>query len=290
MRQALAIGLLILAGCTRHPPPAPALAPVGAPWPAGDAHGPVAFELALYPTSEGAEDPVMVLARRAQAFPRLHRSNAQDAELPAFWAATVDAANYGPPLDSPALVAHLAPPDRARLAGVKRVTFVTFRGAAGDEALLREALELVHGTGQEIGAFVLDSETGELFTPAALAQLRIDGNAPAHPDLARQVVVRLEGARVVTAGMGKLGLPDVAVEDPRVQRQPDLAHALLDLACQRLRDRGGSGRAGALELGEVPPALEPLLGKAHELPAKVGARRETDAQNRLIQLSLPGGP
>jgi uncharacterized protein YegJ (DUF2314 family) len=186
------------------------------------------------------------------------------------------------------------------LLATAQVTLLTFRiGGATMDALHASALRLVGALAKRAGGLPWDEVTRQVFSLEAW-QKRIDAFENGVPIVPKHVEIDAyrdgELLRLVTRGMQKLGLPDVAVNQV-VSHDAKSMGSLINLLCQALAERPTLDQAGGIDLAFdaiKSPAVRAsiqLQDKARRkvhLNLAVGEREEGDADNRLIEIVFPG--
>ena len=117
---------------------------------------------------------------------------------------------------------------------------------------LRKAQQIALDIAKKAGGFVWDETTRELYTPESWSKLRVGGWEGDLPDAKRHFTVHYYEAaqgrhRAITLGMGKLGLPDLVVQDVP-QTQADAITTLLDVAAQLMVEGAQVGPEGKLAI------------------------------------------
>jgi len=209
-------------------------------------------------------------------------------------------------------IADFAPPDRdlleyfgrglspAQISAVQDsqevVELEVVAEGAGRNAIHRGAMTIMHGLALRCGGLVWDEDTRELFTPDAWRERmrRWKRDVPFAPDLFTIHSYRNgELVRMVTLGLGKLGLPDLVVEEVAPGSAGSMA-SLINLVAQSMADGAVIREGGLIEVDStsVPdkaggPAFP---GARATLALVVGTRDEGDADNRLWEIAFPAGP
>jgi hypothetical protein len=169
------------------------------------------------------------------------------------------------------------------------------------EATLRAVNAVAACVSQTSGAAVFDPQTGELFSAEAWRRARVEGWSGANPRLASQYTlgVSVDGGgrfRTRTAGLVKLGLPELAVTGHGLA-QTRLAAALVRLTALALHGRGDGPPVDRLDVSmRAPRAAAEVDGLARKsgAPGRVivglgAATGPADAPLREIDVSaLPG--
>jgi uncharacterized protein YegJ (DUF2314 family) len=128
-----------------------------------------------------------------------------------------------------------------------------------------------------------DEDTRQLFAPASWRTYRVDGFIEGRPKVQGHMVVHQyqEGSyvRLVSLGMEKLGLPDLAIEKT-TESQADRLLLIMNGAAAALVRDGALAHAGTLEVERE--------GKRVSVKLVEGKPREGDAENRLMELVFAG--
>lgn len=208
------------------------------------------------------------------------------------------------PESLPRFVSDMNETDVKRLGQSRAVVIFEVVGAASrthDD--YKKALVVAEKLGRKLGGFIWDEETRLGHTVEGWAKRR-DGWQGHLPDVTQHVTIHAyrdgDLLRLVSLGMVKLGLPDVAI-DQVTSSQSGSMDALLNLVMQHLAegavvDQNGRLRVSIDEL-ELKALKKDLLATLVE-----GAKRELvvtltpsepdegDADNRLLDLVFPGDP
>jgi uncharacterized protein YegJ (DUF2314 family) len=151
------------------------------------------------------------------------------------------------------------------------------------------------------GGFLWDEETREAFSPDAWSR-RQQSWTGGVPDARDHVTIHVyrhgDLVRLVTLGMIKFGLPDVAVEDVATSSTRSMG-SLVNLTCQLLVEGTELERAGELEVSidalrcpacreSLTSSLEAGATRRASLALGQGTLEEGDADNRLIEIAFPG--
>lgn len=302
----------------RAVPSASAIAPVAepsrAPLPADVVREPIRFELVLYfagePTPEGSGaskapvDPMAALeTRHGQGYRRLTRVERIDAftATPAIAAARLGVERVPPPpRDALARAGDLDAAGLDRLAHASRALVVAVQAGANDARFALGSVErLVADVADDTAAIVCDRESNRCWSHVAWRAALGDG-ADRQPRADREiaVVVRPDGElrRITSAGMGKLGLPDLVVE--RIPGSFEgLAAGLVLATCQTLIERGrldGPGRLvvdlDRIESAGVAARLEKVVRagakRRVEIRLVVAQPRDGDGGRRFAEITF----
>jgi uncharacterized protein YegJ (DUF2314 family) len=195
----------------------------------------------------------------------------------------------------------LSAEDGRAVVASRAVTVIEFIGAAAsanDE--YKKALSIVRDLARELGGYVWDEETRNLFTLESFAP-RADAFENGVPNAREHVTLHAyrddELVRIVSLGMVKFGLPDVAVEQVGVSSSTPMAN-LVNVICQTLVERPSLEQNGALHLSldalkneHAKRAVSDTFGNAKrklDVTLVPAAPKEGDADNRLLELVFPG--
>ena len=191
--------------------------------------------------------------------------------------------------------------DQRALRASRAATVLEFSGP-GENAIAayKKALELTLALAKKIGGYLWDDETRNAFTVASFQARLEDWKEP--PVVSRHVTLHLyrEGdlLRIVSLGMVKFGLPDVAVRHVSSSNSSSMA-TLVNFVCQSLLERGKLDREGIL-IAALGAIQQPTARDQFSANLKANAKRvvevaltkavpeEGDAENRLIELAFPG--
>lgn len=163
----------------------------------------------------------------------------------------------------------------------------------------REALELVGSVAERADGVVWDEDTRELFSPARWRN-RHAAAREALPDIQHFITVHgyredEDGlARLVTLGMAKFGLPDIALENVPIS-STRAANGLVNLVCQTLFERSLARPSAKLtvELAAIRSpgfkrSMNALQGAGRGEVTLASVRPEPgDADNALYEIVFP---
>ena len=164
---------------------------------------------------------------------------------------------------------------------------------------LRTANQLVEDIARDTGGFLWDDETRQVFTPDSWHETRIAKWTGDPPAMKSQTVIQSyrngDFVRAITLGMGKVGLPDVVVED-FVWSQDNQVGNLINIFTQAMVEGAALSIPGTytMKLQSVKnddvrePQLKSLGSNSTAtayLTLKKGKPDEGDPDNRLIVLS-----
>jgi uncharacterized protein YegJ (DUF2314 family) len=310
---------LVLAACKREPAarleplPEPVLdagAPraVAAPPAAIASEARIYFQLAVYHSAPPALKRAKALLASERSALHFEEKPSREPAVPTVFIHEPLLESYVPP-DARQLEHFgrgFTPEDGRRIADSKRVSVIEVTARRGDEgnAALRAAHVLALDLARAVSGYIWDETTRETFTPAAFEKRRLAAWAGGVPRASSQYVIHAyrerELIRIITLGMGKLGLPDLVVEDvsdavtTRLGKvvalvaqslaegvRPD-ASGNLSLDIEALRDADER----ALLLREVVPG-----GKKRAQVRLVEGRHERgDPENQLVELDFGAGP
>jgi uncharacterized protein YegJ (DUF2314 family) len=214
-----------------------------------------AFQLALYYLPRPTQPPLSALERLLLRFPNLHLERKGEAAGKASVRIadfTVD--KYAPPVvDSLRTCAHgLTKEQEESLQKTEEVFVLDFRYRPAEGfAVLHEAYELLLALARETGGLLWDEETREVFTPEAWQERRLDLWKGPLPDAPSHFTIHLyrsgELLRAISLGMGKLGLPDLVVEELPAGSSSSVGN-LINLTAQTLLEKGRLDSPGCLRL------------------------------------------
>lgn len=263
-----------------------------------------AFQLALYYLPKATKPPRPALDALLPRFPSLRLAASKDDQAATVRIAAIPLDEYRPPtVDSLKYSGRgLSDAQAKALQKCAEHLVLDFRYRPADGyAVLREAHELLLALATETGGLLWDEETRELFTPAAWKEWRLDPWTGPRPVAPSQFTIHLyrndDLLRAISLGMGKLGLPDLVVEDLPASSS-DSVGSLINLAAQTLLEKGRLDAPGRLHVDvaalEAETEKERLTksyekdatGKA-DLTLVVGTRDEGDPANRLWEIDFP---
>lgn len=264
-----------------------------------------AFQLALYYLPRPTHPPLPALERLLPRFPSLHlERKGAAAEKASVRIADFTVDKYSPPtVDALRTCGQgLSEEQEEALQKAEEVFVLDFRYRPAEGfAVLREAHELLLALARETGGLLWDEETREVFTPEAWQERRLDLWHGALPDAPSQFTIHLyrsgELLRAISLGMGKLGLPDIVVEELPAGSSNSVGN-LINLTAQTLLENGRLDSPGCLRLDVATLKNESLkrdisasyldgaTGQA-DLALVLGTREEGDPNNRLLEISFP---
>ncbi len=210
-----------------------------------------------------------------------------------------------PPPDQAALqyfARGLSPVDEQALLASKSVTVLHFRGPGAQAApQYRAALQLVDAFVHEVGGYPWDAEAGRVFTAQSWGALleNWQGDEPQLGDhIALHVYRDGELIRVISLGMAKLALPDLAINQVSASESEAMA-SLANLVCQTLLEQGQLGSAGhllasidalkhAAYKAQLSTDLKDNAKRRVALEIRVSKPEEGDSDNRLLEVVFPG--
>ena len=310
----LAVAAAMASSCTCErsapPPPAPppAAPPAAEPAPTTTSEPPApgtlrepapSFSIALLPLRPPKVDVRAAVAELAAGqFPRLKiQSPGQPlTSLPVAIVGGYQLPGIGPDELSQS-GRGLTPEARAALSRPVEATALEFHVDGADSlASLKQAQQLAGALVQRVDGVLLDGETRELFTPQVWKLFRMGGWVGELPAITSQIVLRRNGGdekspRLVSFGMSKFGLPDVAATDRPGAPAPPLA-ARLHLLCQLLVEGQAPSDDGwmTLDPSKVREAAlhKALTGAGVTAPLQVRLRKASpqpgDPENRILEL------
>jgi len=303
--------LVLSCTCQRPgPPPAapvPEVAPgVSQPAPPSALRDPApSFSIALLPLHPPASDLKVTVAEiAAQVFPHLKIQSPGEplGSLPVAIVGTYQSPGIGAE-ELSGTDRSLSPELRAVLSKPLKATALEFH-VAGTDALasLQHAQDLASALVAKVDGAMMDGETHELFGPSSWKRFRVAGwSEDGLPAVTTQITFHRNGGdetapRLVSFGMVKFGLPDVAAVD-RPGASPLPLSTRLHLICQLLVEgqapaddgkmtldaskvRERSGRQALIDAGAKAP-FDVQLRKASPQPG--------DPDNRILELVAPSG-
>jgi uncharacterized protein YegJ (DUF2314 family) len=168
---------------------------------------------------------------------------------------------------------------------------------------LRKAEALAGDLAAKSGGVLWDAETREIFSVSAWKERRVDGWEGDVPDVSRHFVIHYyadeDRHRMVTLGLVKLGVPDVAVSDVPRHQASEMQTLVLAIA-QLLVEGAAVGGDGRLEVNLAAIrhsrarsdllATSPSGAHRTSVTLTIGKQEEGDADNRLVELRFDGHP
>lgn len=273
------------------------------PVPAGDLRRLARFDASLYSSGKGSRRADVLALPATKPFAVVDTPPAS-VTVPTFALLEPTIAEVPPPsLDQLERFAPtLSASERRAMSQAKSVTVLSFMLPIADGfARYHDALKVLGDAAAKTDAFLWDQSTRQALSRAAWSA-RLDDWSDGTPPLARHVTIHAyrkgELIRLVTLGMEKFGLPDVALNDVSDHDQESGA-SLIMLTCQTLAERGKLERDGVLDVSidglRSKTASQPLqdslakgaTGKA-TLTLSMGTPDEGDADNRLVEIVFPG--
>ena len=264
------------------------------------------FELAVYHLPKPKAEPLAAVAKLIRGKP-LALKKAEDerpSETPTVFVRFPSMSTYAPPdLDSLAYFARgLDDETKNALQRSESVTVLRFEGP-GSQAVqtVSSANELVKELTGVTGGVIWDEETREVFSPEAYTP-RIENSDSGAPDITKQITIHAyrngDLLRLVTLGMAKFALPDVAVEDVSASAGNSMS-SLINLACQHFVERHELEQPGTLTVsikslrnGQLKDSLTKSLrtGATGSVVLRLATAvpQQGDAENRLVNLAFPG--
>ena len=269
-----------------------------------------AFQLAIY----HLEKPNQNVADIARTFltdkPLTLRSTPARGEKvgsPSVTVGSPEIASYAPP--SPDLLEYfargLSDAEKAALSGAREVTVLDFAGpGTAAPVTYRLGLELVAEVVSKVRGFPWDEETREAFS-ADEWQKRLRGWEEGRPDIVQHVTIHAyrhgELIRLVTLGMKKFALPDLAVTEVSSSDSVAIGN-VVNLACQTLLERQRLDQPGKLDVSidgirhrdarvRYSTNVLPSAERRATLELFLSRPEQGDADNRLLELGFsgPGG-
>lgn len=261
--------------------------------------GPIAYAFAIYylpmPWADPFESLDGLLASKFTEFRQADGITGDETEPTVHVWVTVDPGNDCPPPE-PEFVQlfnlGLTPQQATALQSTQAAMILNFvypKGQAWDR--LRAALQLTGDLAAATGGLIWDNETRQIFTPAAWNELRVDRWTAAIPDINDHTILHAYETnghmRLVTLGMGKVGLPDIVVNQVPRSACSNVGH-LFNVFCQTIAERPVIDRRGEFDLdhGRIRPDT---TGTA-PLTVKIGTHDDGDPDNRLLEITFDRGP
>jgi uncharacterized protein YegJ (DUF2314 family) len=195
----------------------------------------------------------------------------------------------------------LSEEQKQRLQHAAGITVLSFVAVGKPFHSYRTALAIVRELAQKSDGLIHDATTRGTFTPQAFATL-LDRWTGEVPDVRQHVTLDFypdgELGRIVSLGMQKFGLPDVAIAQVSQSDSNSMA-SLMNVTLQTMIERGAIERAGELEISlsklenaSIKKAMLDSLKKGGSGTAivrlAVGKPVEGDAENRLAEIVFPG--
>lgn len=295
------LGAVVLAGlaCGGGPPPT-----AGTPAPAGPARDGKAQQLlAVHLPGPDPEALALWRAEVLATWPDLPQTVGEPTEGDgvAFFEPTIE--EFAPiDVEQLGFFGHGFDDDGARAFAASRgVILAAFQVPAQDaHRMLKVADASALAVAEARGGWLWDEDARLAYTPAAFREERLGGWDGETPIVSRQVAQHLydDGGylRLVTLGMGKLGLPDLVVEG-LLPRHGELVGYTVQALGQGLAEGVEVGPDGSLEVALATLRSPDLreLGQAAmaeggdgvvRVRAGMGTVRDGDADNRLWQLDF----
>lgn len=211
---------------------------------------------------------------------------------------------YAPP--NPEMLDHFArgltPDQKSALQRSEQVSVLDFDGPSVQAGQAnRHALEVVQALTRATGGIIWDEQTREVFTPEAL-EARLSSWTGQLPDVSAHVTIHAyregELLRLVTLGMAKFALPDVAVENVSSSDSRKMGE-MVNLVCQRMVETGKLAERGIMRLDADELKHAGVRERAKTYPAEGATHKATlhlswaqpdegDAPNRLVEIVFPG--
>ncbi len=261
--------------------------------------GPIAYAFAIYylpmPWADPFESLDGLLAGKFNEFRLADAINGDETEPTVNAWVTVDPSNDCPPPD-PEFVRlfslGLSPQQAAALQTTHAAMILNFV-YPNEQAWgrMRAALQLTGDLAAATGGLIWDNATRQMFTPAAWNELRVDRWTDTIPDINDHTILHAYETggqmRLVTLGMGKVGLPDVVVNQVPRSACSDVG-LLVNVFCQAIAERPAIERPGEFDLDHA--RIRPHASGAAQLTVKIGAHDDGDPENRLLEITFDRGP
>lgn len=300
---ALGVGVLVLAlsGCARHAarPPEASAGAASAPLSAGALFAPRAsFTFAVFlPPGASASVLPKVTALAGERFKplRLVDEHGQGAAPPTVRITERTTHDY--PLPEGELLElsaqRLSGREQGQLAASERVVLLEFTTVPPALEAVRQANALALEVARTTGGLVWDEEVGEFFSPDAWEKRRVEGWENGEPLLANHFNERLytsedteEGADFATVGLGKFGLPDLAVREVPGPLQDEVG-LLINLTAQLMVEGAPVGEDGAFVVDLRALKYAPLRQRL-EPGVELDALQRTRLNLVLLSPGVPG--
>lgn len=195
----------------------------------------------------------------------------------------------------------LSAEDEDALLASQAVSVLSFRGPGGQATTqYRAALRLMATLVRELGGYPWDEESRRVYTAKSFQSL-LDHWQGNEPKISDHIVLHAyrdgELIRIVSLGMVKFGLPDLAIN--QVSSKDEVMGTLANLVCQTLLERGTLDPGGQLVVSidrlKHAEFRAELMDKANDNAKRSVALRlvnsfprEGDADNRLLEIAFPG--
>ena len=265
-----------------------------------------AYQFAIYHLPRPATNAARVVARLLGGPLVLGAATTagQTPARPTVWVEQPPIAQFPPPSEASLQYRGrgLSERDRKAVAASRALTVLAFAGP-GDAAMAtyHQALVLAGDVAAATGGLIYDVETRDLFTPAAWSA-RLQRWQDGTPDVVLHVTIDSyrdgDLVRMVTLGMAKLALPDLAVRDVAGADVKSMG-TLINLVCATFVERPMLVRAGELDVS-IDQLRQPDVRRWANAGLFPGAERkatirlaavepdEGDAENRLVEIEFPG--
>ncbi len=199
----------------------------------------------------------------------------------------------------------LNPEQIKALQGTRQALIVRFAHPKKDSWIaMHAASHLMDQLARETGGLIWDEETREIFSPDQWRKRRIESWQDGIPDVLQQTTIHAyrngEYVRVISLGMAKFGLPDIAVDEVAGNGRDDLGR-VVNLYNQAMAEGASIGAKGEFDL-HLRSIRHPkvrtrgltdlknnamVMGK---LKLRVAARDEGDPNNRVWAISAERYP
>jgi uncharacterized protein YegJ (DUF2314 family) len=199
----------------------------------------------------------------------------------------------------------LSPQEQARLAASERVTVLEFTTQPPAFEAVRQAHELALELVRASGGLLWDEQAGEFFSAEGWHERRLEGWDGGEPYAQRHFNTRVYSdwdgtARLMTAGLGTFGLPDLGVQGVPVPVAGTVA-SFLNLTAQLLLEGTAVRKDGAfpvaLDALKLAPYREALL---EQVPPEAPRRTligllpvepsDVEGENRLVEVIFQARP
>ncbi|HLL54533.1 MAG TPA: DUF2314 domain-containing protein [Myxococcaceae bacterium] len=201
----------------------------------------------------------------------------------------------------------LSPDVQSTLHTSRQVTVLEVHTAPPALGLLRQVYALVLELAEATGGVIWDEQSGELLEPTTWKAQRLRAWSGDVPLVMRHITVNAfrdgedRRVRLVTQGMGKLGLPDLRMENVPQHLAQQMA-SVINLAAQVVVETGALSKEGELLLDVNALKHEDLRASIQQTQARTDARLRANLtvsigppveqvrNNRLMVLSCAAYP
>lgn len=269
------------------------------PWPTGDlVREPITIAFAVY-ALPGIEVDVLEAAKRlhAKAYAHLPAFEGPDAMAakPGLWISTPPLSEFAPP-DAESLRFFgrgLSPEQVIGVQTSPMVVLLTFTSDAANASRVHgDAIAMLAVLAEKTGGLVWDENTRELFTRAAW-RAREQAALADPTQISKHFTLHSyrddEFLRIVSLGLEKFGLPNIAVANVPVASSDGMAK-LVNLVAMAMARTPRIEREGVIEVEIATPvdATKPAPPVRADVRLAVGEPHEGDAPGPLAQIVFPG--